>query len=52
MPEKSVVNMIWLLLPGSDWLFIMIGPSGLLLVSSHLFAVSILMGRVQKKVND
>jgi hypothetical protein len=49
MPEKSVGSMIWLLLPGSDWVFIMIGPSGLLLVSSHLFAVSIFMGRVQKK---
>jgi hypothetical protein len=30
--EKSVINMIWLLLPGFDWPIIMIGPSGLLLV--------------------
>jgi hypothetical protein len=32
--EKSVINMIWLLLPGFDWPIIMIGPSGLLLVVS------------------
>jgi hypothetical protein len=30
--EKSVINMICLLLPGFDWPIIMIGPSGLLLV--------------------
>jgi hypothetical protein len=30
--EKSVVNMIWQLLPVSDWPIIMIGPRGLLLV--------------------
>jgi hypothetical protein len=30
--EKSVINMIWLLVPGFDWPVIMIGPSGLLLV--------------------
>jgi hypothetical protein len=37
--EKSVINMISLLLPVFDWSIIMIGPGGLLLVSSYLFAV-------------
>jgi len=37
--EKSVLNMIYLLLNVSDWLIIMIGPRGLLLVVAHLFAV-------------
>jgi len=30
--EKSVINMIWLLVSGFDWAIRMIGPSGLLLV--------------------
>jgi hypothetical protein len=30
--EKSVINMIWLLVSGFDWPIRMIGPSGLLLV--------------------
>jgi hypothetical protein len=35
--EKSVINMIWLLIPGFDWPNIMIGPGGLLLVvPTHL----------------
>jgi hypothetical protein len=29
-PEKSVINMIWLLLPVSDWSIIMISAGGLL----------------------
>jgi hypothetical protein len=37
--QKSVINMIWLLLSVSDWPIIMIGPGGLQLVVSHLFAV-------------
>ncbi len=41
LPEKSVVNMIWLLLPVFDWPIIVIGPGGLLLVVSHLFAVPV-----------
>jgi hypothetical protein len=41
LPEKSVVNMIWLLLPVFDWTIIVIGPGGLLLVVSHLFAVPV-----------
>jgi proteasome assembly chaperone (PAC2) family protein len=48
--------MISLLLPVSDWLIIMIGSGGLLLVISHLFAVPVLvlMGWVlgEKKVNN
>jgi hypothetical protein len=30
--EKSVINKIWLVLSVSDWVIIMIGPGGLLLV--------------------
>jgi len=30
--EKSVINMMWLLVPVFDWWLIMIGPGGLLLV--------------------
>jgi len=52
MPEKSVINMIWLLLLVSNWPIIMIGPGGLLLMVSHLFAVPILVLRVAKKVNN
>jgi hypothetical protein len=36
--QKSVINMIYCI---SDWLVIMIGPGGLLLVVPHLFAVPI-----------
>jgi hypothetical protein len=43
LPEKSVINMIRPLLPVSDWPIIMIGSGGLLLVVSHLFAVSVLV---------
>jgi hypothetical protein len=39
--EKSAINMIWLLVPVCDWPIIMISPSGLLLVVSHVFAVSV-----------
>jgi hypothetical protein len=48
--EKCVINMIYLLLSVSDWPIIMIGPSGLLLVVSHLFAVpvSVLLVGLQK----
>jgi hypothetical protein len=31
------------MLPVSDWPIVMIGPSGLLLVVSHLFAVPVLV---------
>jgi hypothetical protein len=41
LPEKTVINMIGLPLPVSDWPIIMIGPSGLLLVISRLFAVPV-----------
>jgi F0F1-type ATP synthase assembly protein I len=37
--EKSVINMILLLLSVSDWLVIMIGPGGLLLVVPHMLFV-------------
>jgi hypothetical protein len=37
--QKSVTNVIWLMVPVSDWLIIMIGPGGLLLGDSHLFRV-------------
>jgi hypothetical protein len=37
--EKSMIDTIWSLLVVSDWPITMIGPSGLLLVVSHLFAV-------------
>jgi hypothetical protein len=43
LPEKSVINMLWLLIPVSDWPFIMIGPGGLVLVVSSLFAVPVLV---------
>ncbi len=52
-PEKSVINMIWLLLPVSDWPIITIAPDGLLLVVSHLFAAPVLVyGWGWKKVNN
>jgi hypothetical protein len=35
--------MLWLLIPVSDWPIIMIGPSGLVLVVSSLFAVPVLV---------
>jgi hypothetical protein len=38
--EKSVINVIWLFLPVSDWLIIMIGPGGLISVVSHLSSPS------------
>jgi hypothetical protein len=41
--EKSATNMISLLFPISHWSIIMIGSGGLLLVVSHLFAVSVLV---------
>ncbi len=42
--EKSATNMISLLFPAVfDWSIIMIGSGGLLLVVSHLFAVSVLV---------
>ncbi len=37
--EKSVINMIQLLLPVFDWPIIMFGPGGLLWVVPHLYAV-------------
>ncbi len=41
-PAKySVLNMIYLLLSVSDWPITMIGPGGLLLVVTHLFAVPV-----------
>jgi len=39
--EKSVINMIELVLSVFDWPVIMIGPCGLLLVVPHLFAVPV-----------
>jgi hypothetical protein len=44
--------MIWLLLGASDRLIMMIGPSGLLLVIPHLFAVrvSVLWVGLQKSI--
>jgi hypothetical protein len=51
--KKSVINTIsLLLLPVSDWPIIMIRPGGLLLVVSHVFAVSvsIVWVRLQEKV--
>ncbi len=39
--EKSGINVISLLLSVSDWLIIMIGPSGLLLLVPHLFALPV-----------
>ncbi len=41
LSEKTVVNLIRPLLPDSDWPIIIIGLGGLLLVVSHLFAVSV-----------
>jgi hypothetical protein len=38
-PEKTVMNMIWLLFPISELPIVMIGPGGFLLVVAHLFAV-------------
>jgi hypothetical protein len=35
--EKSVINMIWLLVPVFDCAIIMIGPGGLLLVAPSYF---------------
>ncbi len=43
LPEKSVIIMIFMLLPVYEWLIIMISPSGLLVVASHVFAVSVLV---------
>ncbi len=43
---QSVINMIWLLLPISDWPIITIAWGGLLLVVSHLFAVPVLVWQV------
>jgi hypothetical protein len=50
--EKIVINMIWLRLSISNWLIVMIGPGGLLLVVlSHLYVVPVSVWRVglQKK---
>jgi hypothetical protein len=55
LPQKSVINMIWLLLPVSDWPIIMIDPGGLLLVVSDLFAVSVfslISGFAKKYLNN
>jgi hypothetical protein len=41
--EKCVINLIWLMFPISDWSIIIIGPGGLQLVVSHLFAVPVLV---------
>jgi hypothetical protein len=48
--EKSVINMISLVVSVSDWPIVMIGPGGLLSVVSHLFAVpvSVLLVGLQK----
>jgi hypothetical protein len=35
--QRRVMNMIWPLIPVFAWSLIMIGPSGLLVVISHLF---------------
>ncbi len=43
--EKSVINMMWLLLPVFDWPNIMIGPGGLLIL---LFAVPVSWVGLQK----
>jgi len=51
---QGSVKLIWLMLHVSDWSILMIGPCGLLLVVSHLFAVTILvlwMGLGKKKKN-
>jgi hypothetical protein len=53
--QKIVINMIWLVLPVSDWPSIMIDPGGLLLVPSHPFRVLVLVlwvGLEKKKVNN
>jgi hypothetical protein len=51
--QKSVIDMIWLLLSVSDRPIIMIGPGGLLLVVPHLFAVPVsVYGRGCKKANN
>jgi hypothetical protein len=42
LPEKRVMNRLWLLVPVSDCVIIMIGPGGLSLVTPDLFAVPIL----------
>ncbi len=49
--EKSLINMISILLSVSDWLRVMIGTGGLLLVLPNLFAapVSNFMGGLAKK---
>jgi len=36
LQKKSVINTIWLVLSISDWLIIMTGPGGLLLVVPHV----------------
>jgi hypothetical protein len=41
LAEKSVINMIYLLLNVSDWPVIMISPAGLLLEVPHLLAVPV-----------
>jgi hypothetical protein len=43
LPEKSVIIMIFMLLPVYDWPIIMISPNGLLVVASHVFVVSVLV---------
>jgi hypothetical protein len=49
MPAKSVINMIRLLLPTSDWPIIRIGWGALLLVVSHLvFTVPVLWAGLEK----
>jgi hypothetical protein len=42
-PQKSVINMIRLMLSVSDWPIIMIGPGGLQLAVSHQFAVPVIV---------
>jgi hypothetical protein len=39
--QNNVINMIWILLSVYDWPIIMIDPSGLLLIISHLFAIRV-----------
>jgi hypothetical protein len=52
--EKSVINMIWLLLPVFYWPIIMIRPRGLLLlvVPTYLQSSFQFYGRGCKKVNN
>jgi len=49
---ENVINMIWLLLPVSDWPILMIAPGGLLLVVPHLLQsqISFMCGVAKKQI--